>query len=134
MGKWTATQLHELSKGELIEWVLQLAEKVEQLAEKVKDLQAEVERLKPPPANSGNSSQPPSRDQKVNRPEPSGAKRRGAKPGHAKLERALVEQPDHLITVRAQKCQCGADLSEAQPLQVLRRQITELPECKPIVI
>ena len=134
MGKWTATQLHELSKGELIELVLQLAEKVEQLAEKVKDLQAEVERLKPPPANSGNSSQPPSRDQKVNRPEPSVAKRRGAKPGHAKLERALVEQPDQIITVRAQKCQCGADLSEAQPLQVLRRQITELPECKPIVI
>ena len=134
MGKWTATQLHELSKGELIELVLQLAEKVEQLAEKVKDLQAEVARLKPPPANSGNSSQPPSRDQKVNRPEPSVAKRRGAKPGHAKLERALVEQPDQIITVRAQKCQCGADLSEAQPLQVLRRQITELPECKPIVI
>ena len=134
MGKLTATQLRELPKEELIDLVLQLAEKVEQLAEKVKDLQADIERLKPLPANSGNSSQPPSRDQKVNRPEPSVAKRRGAKPGHAKLERALIAQPDKVITVRIQQCLCGADLSQAQPLQVLRRQITELPECKPVVI
>ena len=50
------------------------------------------------------------------------------------MERALVEKPDQLITVCPARCACGVNLNEAQALRVVRRQITELPECRPLVI
>jgi len=134
MSKQRTTELHNLSKDELLDLILQLTEKIEQLSQTVKTLQAEVAGLKTPPPNSGNSSQPPSRDQKVNRPEPAKPQPRGARPGHTKMARPWVEKPDQVIPARVTHCPCGADLSEAQPWRVIRRQLTELPECQSVVI
>jgi transposase len=125
---WPAKeQLHELSKAELIELL-------GQLLDRVAHLEAEVERLKRPPTNSQNSSQPPSRDQKANLVPPRRKKRRGARPGHAKMERPLVEQPDRLLIARVERCVCGVDLGQVEPLSVTRRQVTELPVVRPLVI
>jgi transposase len=47
----------------------------------------------------------------------------------------LVEQPDQVLEVRVTTCSgCGADLQTVTPERVLRRQVTELPILKPVVI
>jgi transposase len=133
----TADQLQALSRDELIAVILVLMEQVRQLTETVEQLRAENERLKHPPTSSQNSSQPPSRDWKVDAPtgRRTRRKKRGAQPGHAKAGRALVEQPDQVLEVRVTTCTgCGADLQAVTPERVLRRQVTELPILKPVVI
>jgi len=140
----TPDQLRDLSRDELIavilvlmEQVRQLTETVEQLTDTVAQLRAENEQLKHPPTSSRNSSQPPARDWKADNPTGQQArrKRRGAQPGHAKAERALVEKPDQVIEARVLTCTgCGADLQAVTPERVLRRQVTELPILKPVVI
>ena len=141
----TVEQLHGLPREELIallgqqaEQIARLTEEIQQLAETVQRLQAEVERLKHPPTSSHNSSQPPSRDWKGNAPsgpKRPGSKKPGAQPGHAKAERPLVEKPDTLVEARVSTCAgCGADLQAVTPERVVRRQVTELPVLKPVVI
>ena len=133
----TPDQLRDLSRDELIAVILVLMEQVRQLTETVEQLQAENERLKHPPTSSHNSSQPPSRDWKADSPpgQRPGKKKRGGQPGHAKAERPLVEKPDQVIEARVTTCAgCGADLQTVTPERVLRRQVTELPVLKPVVI
>jgi len=120
--------LRDLTRDDLIELILQQAEDIRRL-------QAEVAALKKPPTTSRNSSQPPSRDWKSNRPARKRGKRRGAQAGHVKAARPLVEKPDTVIDVRVRACtNWGTDLSTVAPQRTLRRQITELPEIKPVVI
>jgi FtsZ-binding cell division protein ZapB len=140
----TPDKLRDLSREELIalvgqqaEQIARLTEQVRQLTETVQQLQAEIERLKHPPTSSRNSSQPPSRDWKADTPtgQRPRKKKRGAQPGHAKAERPLVGQPDQVIEARVTTCAgCGADLQAVTPTRVVRRQITELPILKPVVI
>jgi len=123
----TADELNQLSREELVALVVLLIEEV-------RTLRAEVERLQGPPPTSRNSSQPPSRDWKTNRPAKR-AKPRGAQPGHAKMERPLIEAPDQIIHVKPDRCQgCGQDLRAVAAQREIRRQVTELPESKPVVI
>jgi transposase len=120
--------LGELTREELIALV-------QRLIEKVRRLEAEVDRLQPPSATSRNSSQPPSRDWKADRPKRRRRKKAGAQPGHPKAERALVENPDQVIEVWVETCrQCGTDLLDQVLARMLRRQVTELPEIQPVVI
>ena len=124
----TLESLRELSREELIARILELAERLERL-------EAELASRKKPPTSSHNSSQPPSRDQKTNPPAPKRRRHHGAKARHTKVERPLVDQPDRIIDVRPTACgQCGQDLSAVAPSQTVRRQVTELPEIKPVVI
>ena len=123
----TADELTQLTQAELLALVVQLIERVHQL-------EAEVEALKKPPTNSRNSSQPPSRDWKRNRPTGSG-KTRGAQPGHVKAERALVDQPTTVVRVPVTVCdQCGADLQHTPPARTIRRQLVELPEIQAVIL
>jgi transposase len=127
MTQLTAESLRDLSRDELIATILELSERLGRL-------EAEVAGRKPPPT-SRNSSQPPSRDQKKNAADGKRRRHHGAKVGHVKIERALVDRPDQIIEVRPPACgQCGQDLSAVAPSQTLRRQLTELPEIKPVVI
>jgi transposase len=124
----TSDSLRDLSRDELIALVIQLAERLERL-------EAEVERRKQPPTTSRNSSQPPSRDQKAERPKPKRRRHRGAKAGHAKVERPLTDTPDQVIDVHPSACTaCGQDLQTLAPQRTVRRQITELPVIQPMVI
>ena len=128
----TPDKLRDLSRDELIAMILLLMERVNQL-------EAEVAALKQkPPTSSRNSSQPPSRDWKGDAPtgpRQRPKKKQGAQPGHPKAERPLVENPDQVIEARVSTCAgCGADLQALTPERVVRRQITELPMLKPVVI
>jgi transposase len=124
----TVSALRDLSPEEMIALI-------QRLFEEVRRLEAEVERLKQPPPTSHNSSQPPSRDWKADRPKRKRRKKVGAKLGHAKAERPLVDHPEKLIEVWVERCaQCGTGLLDQAPERILRRQVTELPEIKPVVI
>ena len=123
------TALLDLSPEEMIALI-------QRLFEEVRRLEAEVERLKQPPPTSRNSSQPPSRDWKANRPnQRKGRKKIGAKPGHVKAERPWVDNPEKVIDLWVETCvQCGTGLLDQAPERMVRRQLTELPEIKPVVI
>ena len=133
----TPEQVDQLPSEELRPLLKSLLAEFESLHQWVANLEAENERLKQQLAgstNSRNSSQPPSRDQKANQPE---KKRRKHGPpfGHQKFSRPLVDKPDRVIQLPVTECeQCLADLSNVAPEDFERRQITELPEAKPIVI
>jgi transposase len=127
-------QLELLSRGDLIALVKELISAVHLLQARVAELEAEVAQYREPPANSRNSSQPPSSDQKANLP-PRRGKRVGARPGHQRRIRQLVEDPDRVLDAPVRQCtQCRADLREVAPRAVVRRQVTELPIIRPVVI
>ena len=120
--------LDNLTREELLALVVRLIAEVQRL-------QAEVDRLTKPPTTSQNSSQPPSRDQKRNASVNPSPHPRGAKPGHAKAVRPLVDHPDTVIESPVTTCtSCGTDLQTVTPQRILRRQLTELPEIKPVII
>jgi hypothetical protein len=126
--------LGNLSRTELIALVKQLSGAVQQLQAQVARLEADLVRGHQPPATSRNSSQPPSRDQKAN-PLSKRRRQRGARPGHTRAVRALVETPDQVLGAPVRQCgRCQADLRRVAPCAVVRRQITELPEIRPVVI
>ena len=121
-------KVEEWSREELIALIYELAKELS-------ELKAEIARLKQPPTTSQNSSQPPSRDFKSSTKKRVRSKKKGAKPGHEKQERQLVENPNKVIEVYAEHCEnCDHNLLDQVPAQVIRRQITELPEIKPVVL
>lgn len=95
----------------------------------IHELIAEIERLRGERTNSRNSSQQPSRDFKSE-----GDKKRklrkkaGAKKGHEKAERLLVDNPNKVIEVWAESCsKCHASLLDRVPertIRLLRRVAT----------
>ena len=124
-------EIEELSREELI--VI-----IEELTDKIRELEAEIARLQEPPITSQNSSQPPSRDFKADQAVGKKRKRsrkQGAKIGHEKQERPLVKNPNKVIEAYVDNCKnCQLNLLDQVPVQVIRRQITEVPEIKPVVI
>ena len=131
----TQADLSKLSKEELIELTLQTYEQNVQLKAEVEALKLKLEKGKKPPTNSNNSSQPPSKDQKPNRPKDKRKRRHGPPMGHVKYERKMVAEPDHLVEVKPQVCvNSQADLSKESGKLVDVNQITELPEAKAEVI
>lgn len=133
----TSEQIDILPSGELRPLLKELMAKFELLSQRVASLETENERLKRQltgSTNSRNSSQPPSRDQKTNQPEKK-TRKHGAAFGHKKFARPLVDNPDQVIQVPVTECKyCFADLTGVEPDDFEQRQITELPEIKPLVI
>ena len=128
-------QLEQASHSELVMMVRLLLARVEALEKENQLLREEIERLKRPKPNSRNSSQPPSRDQKTNSSNDQSKKRHGPPFGHKRFVRQLVENPDKVILVDVDQCvSCHYDLTGTEPSKVVRRQVTELPEIKPIVL
>jgi len=121
------TKIEELTREELITLLIESLNKISELEEKL--------RLKQTPTNSKNSSQPPSRDFKSDAKKRKRNRKKGGKFGHEKQERALVENPDKVFYALVDTCQsCHINLLDQVPTQVIRRQTTELPEIKPVVI
>lgn len=118
----------QLSHDKLVNLVL------EQQAE-IEALRMKLDKGKKPPTNSGNSSQPPSQDQKGNQASKQKRHRHGPPKGHAKFERKFVSQPDHVVELKPTICQeCQTDLGQVALVLSNINQITELPEAKAEVI
>jgi transposase len=120
--------LARMNRDELIDLVLEKQSEIEALRLK-------MEKNKKPPTNSGNSSQPPSKDQKSNRPKEKRKHRHGPPMGHVKYERKMVAEPDHIVEVKPQTCKhCQTDLAGVESRLKDVNQISELPEAKAEVI
>ncbi len=108
--------------------------RVYELMNKVHELEEKL-RIKQTPPNSKNSSQPPSRDLKSEKRKRKRSRGKGAKLGHEKWERALVEKPDKVIYALVENCEtCKINLLDQVPVKSIRRQITEIPAVQPVVI
>jgi len=97
---------------------------------------AELEaRLNAPPKTPGNSSLPPSKGHKANRP--GKAERPGPRQGslgRAGGGRALAEAPDQFVIAKAAACaHCRAALAEADQVLHARYDKLELPPVRPVV-
>src|SRR3954466_6388384 len=97
---------------------------------------AELEaRLDAPPKTPGNSSLPPSKGHKANRPE----RERRAGPRQGSLGRAgggrpLAEEPDQFVIAKAAACaHCRAALDDAAQVLHARSDKVELPPIRPVV-
>lgn len=130
------TQIEELSREELIAIIDELVKENRMLAAEIVRLKLHVEQGRnEPPTTSQNSSQPPSRDFKTEKKKRTRSKKKGAKPGHEKQIRQLVENPNKVIEAYADHCKnCHLNLLDQVPVQIIRRQVTEIPEIKPVVI
>ena len=131
----TRNDLAQMSHDELIDLVLAQAQENAKLQADVEALRMKLEKGKKPPTDSGNSSQPPSRDQKSNLPAKRKKHKHGPPAGHVKHEREFVAEPNYVVEIKPTVCKgCQSDLSEAAMVLSDINQITELPEAKAEVI
>jgi len=123
--------LSRLSKDQLIAIIVAQARRIEVLTARLAELEA---KLGGPPKTSDNSSLPPSRDRKANKPErPKGA-RREASVGRAGGGRKLHANPDRVVAARAECCpHCRAAVAAAGQRLVDAYDRIELPPVCPIV-
>src|SRR5919108_2351683 len=102
----TRNELADLDREALIDLILVLQAEVAALRLK-------LEKNNKPPTNSGNSSQPPSKDWKGNRPAKRRRRRHGPPLGHEKHEREFIAHPDHVVEVKPEVCEhCQTDLRQ----------------------
>jgi transposase len=138
----TPAKLEELTREELIGLVLAQAEQMVAFQVMLAQLQADnealrvkLEKLQKPPTSSSNSSQPPSRDQKRNKPADRPKRKHGPPTGHVKYERGFVAEPDQIVPLQVTECPlCQTDLKSASTVLVDVTQITEIPEPRALVI
>ena len=123
----TPEALDSLSKQELIAVILAQQEQIHKLMARVAELEA---KLNIPPKTPRNSSLPPSKGQKENKPEKAKKERKG-RPGVA---RKLAENPDHIRDVFADACpECAKAASPSDQPEVYAYDRIDLPEIKPEV-
>src|SRR5512144_2755135 len=123
----TPEGLDSLGKQELIALILAQQEQICQLSARVAELEA---RLNIPPKTPSNSSLPPSKGQKTNKPEKAKKERKG-RPGVA---RKLAENPDYIRDEFADACpECGKAASPGDQPEVYAYDHIDLPEIKPVV-
>ena len=105
---------------------------VQVLTARVVELEA---KLNEPPKTPGNSSVPPSKGQKANRPDK--AKREGRRQGSLGRKgggRSLASDPDQLVMAKAVACRhCGAALGEDDHVLHGHYDKIDLPPVRPVV-
>src|SRR5712671_4819194 len=126
--------LDSLDKDSLKLLVLELLAQNKALKEQISVLLVRIAGLEArngqPPKTPTNSSVPPSKGQKANRPEAS-AQKKGRK-GRPGVARALCPDPDVTREIYAEICSCGAVLSPVDQPDVFAYDLIDLPPIKPV--
>ena len=105
---------------------------VRRLEARIAELEAELARRGGPPKTPQNSSTPPSKGFKRERPADEGAKR-GPPFGHAGTSRRRAA-PDWVVLCQPTHCtDCGADLAATPQERIGVSQVVELPPVQPVV-
>src|SRR3954463_4663526 len=124
--------LSRLTEAEKDALILALWAQAQALTARVAELEA---RLHQPRKTPGNSSLPPSKGHKANRPE--GERRAGPRRGslgRAGGGRPLAEEPDQRVIAKAAACaHCRAALDDAAQVLHARYDKVELPPVRPVV-
>jgi transposase len=131
----TDLDLSKLSHAEKDTLILSLSARLDQALKLIAELQARIEELTRPGKTAGNSSLPPSKGEKANRPDAS--RRIGPRPGSLGRKgggRELTAQPDETVIARAVRCQfCHSTLADAEQKLDLRYDKIDLPPVRPVV-
>ena len=108
--------------------ILSLKEQVNILNNRITELEVRVNK------NSKNSSNPPSSDglKKPKNMRENTGKRTGGQPGHEGKTLNKAENPDEIIDIKQDKCDCGCSLSDVEGT-ISSRQVVEMPKIKLIV-
>ncbi len=134
--------LESLPSAELAAMVRALQETLVRAETRIATLEAELARARGggPPKTAANSSMPPAKGWKARRVDPPpGTERakRGPKVAHAGVSRTRVPRAlvDVVLPCRPTACDgCGAALPRVGGTVAGRRQVTELPPVRPVVI
>ncbi len=133
-------ELAELSPRALIALIRRLEEQLSavsvQLAAaqaRLGELETELARRGGPPKTPANSSTPPSKGWKRERPPPNEGTKRGRPVGHLGTSRRRAE-PDWVVLCQPTHCAaCGHDLADSPQVRVGVSQVVELPPVQPVV-
>ncbi|HEX8242905.1 MAG TPA: IS66 family transposase [Longimicrobium sp.] len=100
---------------------------------RIDELEAELARRGGPPKTPQNSSTPPSKGWKRERPSSREGAKRGRPVGHPGTSRGRAE-PDWVVLCQPTHCAaCGHDLAGSPQARVGRSQVVELPPVQPVV-
>ncbi len=119
-------QLEQLEKADLIDLILQQADRIEELSAQVQHLEDQLAR------NSRNSSKPPSSDglktpRRTSRRK-KGERKAGGQKGHPGNTLERVTNPDHVQEHQVHQCeQCQTDLRDVEAERVVKRRVFDLP-------
>src|SRR3954447_1123195 len=100
---------------------------------RIGELEAELARRGGPPKTPQNSSTPPSKGWRRERPAGEGAKR-GPPFGHLGTSRRRVDPAEVVLCQPTHCAGCGADLAAAPQERVGTSQVVELPPVQPVVL
>ena len=134
-------ELAALSPREVVALVRQLEARLRAVATelaaaqaRIAELEAELARRGGPPKTPANSSTPPSKGWKRERPPASEGAKRGPPVGHPGTSRRRAE-PDWVVLCQPTHCAaCGQDLAAAPQERVGVSQVVELPPVQPVVL
>jgi transposase len=125
--------LAQLSVADLIALVRQLAAQLAAAQARITELEVELARRGGPPKTPQNSSTPPSKGWKRERPSAADGAKRGRPVGHPGTSRRRAE-PDWVVLCQPTHCAtCGHGLEDAPQQQVGQSQVVELPPVQPVV-
>ena len=130
-----STDLGKLSHAEKDALILTLLGRLDEAHKLIGELRARIDELTRPDKTPDNSSVPPSKGQKPNRPDKK--RREGPRKGSLGREgggRALTAEPDDTVIAKAARCRhCHAPFGDADQTLDGRYDKIELPKVKPVV-
>jgi transposase len=126
-------ELREWSPEALVALIRRLEGQLATATARIAELEAELARRGGPPKTPQNSSTPPSKGWKRDRPAGEGAKR-GPPFGHPGTSRRRAT-PDWVVLCQPSHCAaCGQDLAAAPQERMGTSQVVELPPVRPVVL
>ena len=131
----TDLDLSKLTHAEKDALILTLLARLDEAHKLIAELRARIDDLTRPGKTPDNSSVPPSKGQKPNRPDK--AKRDGPRKGSLGRTgggRALTAEPDEVVVARPMRCRhCQAAFSDADQMLDARYDKIDLPKVRPVV-
>lgn len=132
----TDVDLSKLSRAEKDALILTLMVRMDEAHKLIAELRARIDDLTRPGKTPDNSSLPPSKGQKRNRPDR--AERQGPRKGSLGRKgggRALTAEPDETVVVKPARCQhCRTAFADADHTLDTRYDKIDLPPVRPVVM
>src|SRR3954470_21635988 len=126
-------ELRQLSAEEVVQRFRRLEGELAAAQVRIAELEGELARRGGPPKTPRNSSTPPSKGWKRERP-PEGGAKRGPPLGHLGTSRRRAA-PDWVVLCQPAACgACGQSLAGAPQERVGLSQVVELPPARPVVL